>query len=217
MRNPYRRLGDRPPAHCVARGLDRDSIDRIASRKGEPVRAGDLNPWKGCLRSIRVGDHVRQHDTVSPIARALIAFGGASALTRTPFGGLSEREARDLAEHGQLWPASGLRMAPGTVSRCHDNACQLWAARQDALILATGFCLDADGLWRQHSWCIDVSGDKPGVVETTSRRLLYFGVALDAEASLEMCRSQLDWTPRLARAPIRDPGQDTDPTPGAAP
>lgn len=209
MRNPYKRPGDRPPATCVSRGLDRESLDALVARRGAPVRTGDANPWPGALARVRVGQHALHHDKASPLALALLHFGGASALNRS-----SAADEAAIAARGQLWPATDARVLPGATSRCHDNACQLWAARQDALVLATGYCLDDDGLWRQHSWCVDVSGPRPAIVETTQKRLLYFGFALDAEEAIAMCRSQLDWSPRLARAPIRPP---EEPAPGPRP
>jgi hypothetical protein len=206
MRNPYKRPGDRPPATCSARGLSVADLDRLAARRPEPVRAGAPNPWRGALSKVAVRPHALHHDKASPLALAVLGFGGASALVRS-----SLREAEAIVERGQLWPAIDGRLVGGASNRCHDNACLLWGVRQDALVLATGYCLDEDGLWRQHSWCIDVSGPKPAVVETTGRRLLYFGMALTAEESIGMCRSQLDWSPRLARAPSREDTRTAEP------
>ena len=64
--------------------------------------------------------------------------------------------------------------------------------------------------------CVDVSGPRPAIVETTSKRLLYFGMALTAEESIETCRAQLDWSPRLARAPA-PAGREPAPEPVAGP
>jgi len=211
MRNPYKRPGSRPPASCVSRGLSQDALDLLVARRGTPVRAGGTNPWPGALTKVKVGQHALYHDKASPLAQALLHFGGASALNRS-----SPADEAAIAARGQLWPATDARVLPGATSRCHDNACQLWAARQDALVLATGYCLDDDGLWRQHSWCVDVSGPRPTIVETTEKRLLYFGFALDAEEAIAMCQSQLDWAPRLARAPVRT-AEDQVPVPGPRP
>ena len=188
-----------------------DALDRFAARGAEPVRAGGKNPWTAALSSVEVRPHALLHDKESALARALLGFGGASALNRS-----SDRAAAEIVARGQLWPALDARLMPGAQSRCHDNACLLWAARQDALVMATGYCLDDDGLWRQHSWCVDVSGPRPAIVETTSKRLLYFGMALTAEESIETCRDQLDWSPRLARAPV-PAGREPAPEPVAGP
>jgi hypothetical protein len=211
MKNPYRRFGARPPASCVSRGLEREALDALVARRGAPVRSGDANPWPKALSKVTVGAHALHHDKATPLARALLHFGGASALNRSSAG-----DAEAIACRGQLWPATEAQLLPGRTSACHDNACLLWAARQDTLVLATGYCLDDDGLWRQHSWCVDVSGPRPAIVETTQRRLLYFGFALDADEAIAMCRSQLDWSPRLARAPIRAP-EGAEPPAGPRP
>ena len=45
----------------------------------------------------------------------------------------------------------------------------------------TGYALSDDGLWRQHSWLIAKPGRRWTVIETTCRRLLYYGVVLTEE------------------------------------
>ncbi len=47
-------------------------------------------------------------------------------------------------------------------------------------MIATGYALDADGLWRQHSWVMDKKGR---VIETTVRRVAYCGIVCDETGS----------------------------------
>ena len=61
---------------------------------------------------------------------------------------------------------------------CHQNVALVWSKRKFGIVgIATGYALTNDGLWRQHSWGIL----RFGVLETTSTRLTYFGIALQGE------------------------------------
>lgn len=68
----------------------------------------------------------------------------------------------------------------GKPSQCHQNVIDLWKAKHIQHIY-TGYGLSEDGLWREHSWGLDITyanDDSPPVnvvVETTEERLIYFG------------------------------------------
>ena len=53
----------------------------------------------------------------------------------------------------------------------------------------TGYALSDDGMWRQHSWCICDAGEEyiedSIIIETTEKRLAYFGFIMDEEESEE--------------------------------
>ena len=65
-----------------------------------------------------------------------------------------------------------------TASDCHGNAATLFRAGKG--MIATGYALDEDGLWRQHSWVVD---SKRRVIETTVRRKAYYGIVCDETGS----------------------------------
>lgn len=69
------------------------------------------------------------------------------------------------------YPAKMKRMKQ---SRCHDNAEKLNQSNPDYKIF-TGFALSDDLMWRYHSWCLY----KEKIVETTVKRILYYGIYLD--------------------------------------
>ena len=97
-----------------------------------------------------------------------------------------EEDINDILEFGQLWNGwSNVLLKKGKPCRCHQNSADLYLANQDMenLAVATGYALSQDGLWRQHSWLLLRKPRSVRVIETTTKRLLYFGVAL-AEDSL---------------------------------
>lgn len=54
------------------------------------------------------------------------------------------------------------------------------------IVLATGYGLSGDGLWRPHSWLIEPQNDGPArIVETTVGRLAYFGYVMDLPQSVD--------------------------------
>jgi hypothetical protein len=95
-----------------------------------------------------------------------------------PSPGSPDTEMDRLVDDGTLTDGSLAVLEPMGARKCHRNAALLWDERPGTGI-GTGYCLDGDGLWRQHSWAV-TDGT---VVETTSPRAAYFGVVLDpAEA-----------------------------------
>lgn len=65
---------------------------------------------------------------------------------------------------------------PMAQSQCHDNCIALAVVYEYEWY--TGFALSKDGLWRNHSWCINANHPSgiPTIVETTDERILYVGV-----------------------------------------
>ncbi len=57
---------------------------------------------------------------------------------------------------------------------CHDN-CEILYHNEIISNVYTGYALSSDGLWRFHSWGLD---HENFILETTSDRLLYFGVPI---------------------------------------
>lgn len=74
----------------------------------------------------------------------------------------------------------------GERNKCHMNAAYFWYTNQNAIRICTGYALSEDGVWRQHSWLLHLyigSGGrtKAHIVETTEKRLVYFGILLSTE------------------------------------
>ena len=96
---------------------------------------------------------------------------------------LPDHQIGELLDRGRYFPGSGARSRRGEESACHANASMLLVATKGAVRIASGYALSPDGLWRQHSW--GVAAEDGRVVETTERRVRYFGFILnDAESLL---------------------------------
>lgn len=90
-----------------------------------------------------------------------------------------EEDIEKLLSRGQFWTAKDCKFSKGRQSACHENSSLLWEANQEKLFLATGYALSNDGLWRQHSWCIQNTKEgNPKVIETTEPRELYYGFVM---------------------------------------
>lgn len=108
----------------------------------------------------------------------LLSFGGEEACMA-----FEEPDLDELLRYGQLWNGwSNVRVKKGRRCGCHENSARLVKADEtDSLAVATGYALSDDGMWRQHSWVVTTNQKGTQVVETTGRRLLYFGVVLAGE------------------------------------
>jgi hypothetical protein len=121
---------------------------------------------------------------------------------------LVEDDIAELVEYGQPWSGAEARMKHGEPSRCHENSASLWACNPETTVIATGYGLSPDGMWRQHSWVVDARDESPRIVETTVPRLLYFGIPYTLDRAITMCRhfdvplpSELDGARRAAKRP----------------
>lgn len=83
----------------------------------------------------------------------------------------------------------------GEACQCHKNSAYLWKAnknyRAGIFGIATGYALSADGMWRQHSWCVLRKPRSYQIVETTTPRELYFGVCMLYEDAEWFCNNIL--------------------------
>ena len=117
------------------------------------------------------------------LERRLLELGGLMALLFRP-----DPDIGRLLERGRYFPGSGARLCRGRDSACHPIACLLFVNSGAAMRIATGYALSDDGLWRQHSW--GVTAEDWRVIETTERRIRYYGFVLsDAEALAFMVRN----------------------------
>lgn len=95
------------------------------------------------------------------------------------------------------------RIRGGAPCECHSNAALLWVAGQ-ADAIGMGWALSQDGLWRQHSW--GVRYQKRGgleVLETTVKRLRYWGVELDGKWAYMAAFPYLETPSEVADAKAR--------------
>ncbi len=195
--NPYRCKDGRRAGTCLVRDLDAEAVDALIAPPGGPVRIGEPNPWSHRLPEFEPGEPFRTHDESSALARAMLGFGGRRFVLQ----GVDPDEA-DILARGQLWPGQKALLVRGRPCSCHENSSVLWEAHQDDLVLVTGYALSEDGLWRQHSWCVEGTAERR-LIETTTRRLLYVGFGMDADEAAAFHLSNTRYKARLAPAPER--------------
>ena len=92
-----------------------------------------------------------------------------------------------LLKRGQFWYGDKIKMELGEACQCHANSYELWLEEKDHkdIHIATGYALTEDGMWRQHSWLIYVKPRSRVIIETTVKRIAYFGFVLSKEEAEE--------------------------------
>lgn len=90
----------------------------------------------------------------------------------------------------------------GKPCHCHENAALLWVAG-DADAIGMGWALSEDGLWRQHSWGIKNLPRSKQVLETTVKRVRYWGVELEGKWGYLAARPYLEAARELEDAENR--------------
>lgn len=93
-----------------------------------------------------------------------------------------EEDIQDILQYGQVWDNTPVYRMHGRDSQCHANSAELWYnnrnAEQFRVTICTGYALSADGIWRQHSWLIQMKPRSNRIIETTEPRLQYYGFAM---------------------------------------
>lgn len=108
----------------------------------------------------------------------LLTFGGEQACMP-----VIDRDVDDILTRGQFWYGDILKMKKGEPCQCHYNSANLWDRNRENVKIVTGYALTVDGMWRQHTWCLQVKPRKNIILETTEERICYFGYVLtDTEA-----------------------------------
>lgn len=114
----------------------------------------------------------------------LLSFGGNNVLIPEP-----EEDIENILKYGQFWFGKSAKMMKGQPSQCHKNSCRLWESGNNKAHsrICTGYALSEDGLWRQHSWVLNFKSSSNQIIETTVKRIAYFGFIMDEEQSEEFC------------------------------
>lgn len=119
-----------------------------------------------------------------PLKRKLLEIGGWSVCTIQ-----GEQDLEKILARGRRFPGRSRTMR-GEPCRCHRNSALCWDENRDLCTICTGYALTRDGMWRQHSWIVTNEG---GVVETTVKRIQYFGFLLTHEECERFLADQEDW------------------------
>jgi hypothetical protein len=127
---------------------------------------------------------------LEPLKLKLLEIGGWAVILP-----IVEEDLEKLLSRGRKFPGKSITKR-GENCRCHSNSCLLWEANQDKLLISTGYALSDDGIWRQHTWCVwKPEGRQRSfkVVETTEKRVQYFGYIMSEEECQVFCDENSSW------------------------
>ena len=122
---------------------------------------------------------LKKHPELRPLRKKLLSIGGEEIVPR------EEPDLSKIIKRGKLFKCKA-KLTKLRMISCHTNAAELYATK--GYKIATGWALSDDGLWRQHSWCID---GKENIVETTKSRKKYFGVVLMQKEAKKFYRENI--------------------------
>ena len=110
----------------------------------------------------------------------LIAFGGERANVAT-----HDQDMKSIIARGFLLEGRRAKKVKGKPCQCHGNVAVLWNANRDRILIMTGYALSQDGMWRQHSWAIEIRTRSRSIIETTVKRVAYFGFVMTEAESVQ--------------------------------
>jgi hypothetical protein len=121
-----------------------------------------------------------------PLRDLLISFGGEEACFV-----YADSDTGLLLERGQLWYGDRIKKMRGEPSRCRESSIRFWYLNRkvdngNGIRFASGYALSEDGMWRQHSWCIQVDPKGNKVLEVSEKRKLYFGVLFNDDDCMKI-------------------------------
>jgi len=93
-----------------------------------------------------------------------------------------ESDLDEIFERGQFFKGKS-KMIKGRPCRCHTNVGYLFDEHPNVFRVATGWALSEDGVWRQHSWAINITNNT--LIETTVKRKAYYGFILNEKECCE--------------------------------
>ena len=124
-------------------------------------------------RARQLFEHAPEHQELH---EKLLSLGGEMVVP------MIEEDLKPILARGELLDPTKfpVEFMEGEASQCHANACRMWEHEPDLFQIWTGWALSPDGLWRQHTWVLEVddSLDEPVIIETTEPRDLYFGFGM---------------------------------------
>ena len=120
------------------------------------------------------------HASVAELCTHLIKLGGTTVCILVA----EEQGCLFFLQNGQPISVKRLRLLEGQPHECHSNSANLWQSNKDQYRLATGYALSEDGIWRRHSWVLDVNDT---LIETTEVRVMYYGVVLNGSQASSFC------------------------------
>jgi hypothetical protein len=120
-------------------------------------------------------DNLKQNPNLKPLYDKLLSIGGTHAVLP-----IIEEDLAKILRRGVILPGKSRTMRGRPIS-CHSNMARLWDLNKGRIIIYTGYALSGDGVWRQHSYGWDKVNKQ--VIESTVKRILYFGFPLSEKES----------------------------------
>ncbi|HEV2643050.1 MAG TPA: hypothetical protein VGT98_10095 [Candidatus Elarobacter sp.] len=135
----------------------------------------------------------RNHDNpklahLDELKRRLLSMGGWAVVLRE-----QEPDLDAILSRGVLLSGDDAVQDIAEDSQCHFNSGMQHLLNPKGRAIMTGYALSEDGMWRQHSWIYDRDDD--AVVETTEKRVGYFGVLLDDLEAITFCTRNVPYSP----------------------
>lgn len=127
--------------------------------------------------------HPSMNSRLFDLRQKLLAFAG-EAICFPPY----EEDLDHILNYGQFWVGSNAKLMRGEPSRCHANSANLWEQNKEATRICTGYALSEDGMWRQHSWLVWHKSRSNQIIETTAKRIAYYGFVMP----YDMCQQFAD-------------------------
>lgn len=131
-------------------------------------------------RARKAGITAKTGNVDCELKKTLLAIGGWAAVIPH-----IEPDLMKILGRGRRFPGRSKTMR-GEPSRCHSNSAACWDENRELCRVCTGYALSKDGMWRQHSWVYTNNGV---VVETTEKRVAYFGYVMTEEECEEFLGS----------------------------
>lgn len=100
-------------------------------------------------------------------------------------------ELKHLLDRGQFYGGCLNKVVLKSMedSQCHSNSACLAEHFPNKYKIVTGYALSDDLVWRCHSWVIETIKGKTQIIETTKKRLKYYGYVLNDEETEEFIDS----------------------------
>jgi hypothetical protein len=178
--NSRSRHAERSVRRVHASTLSRPPSSEGASPMSAPTETPEFpspKPSREGLILERNTKLIAETHRLAELRTRLLKLGGHDVLFYNP-----EYDLDALLERGHHLSAEGSetrRILGG--SECHRTACVYWIDSKGATTVATGYALSDDGVWRQHSWGLELGTMR--VIEPTVSRVLYFGFILTDDES----------------------------------
>lgn len=174
---------DGKPTYLLSKAKDKEN--RKFLKSCNPIDAD----WKNILKErewsvfYKDQNYLKDNfpDTFYILRKILLSFAGEDTCFNMGYDGIED--CKRLIKDGQFWLGKSAKLMKGEVGRCHSNSAQLYYANRNNfdVRICTGYALSDDGMWREHSWVIYHKDRSNQIIETTKKRVCYFGWVLTPE------------------------------------